>query len=55
MFLVIPLHRESLRQMMDRGLVTHSIRVKVLEMLRDQILQIRDPHGDIKEFSGFKM
>ena len=50
MFIVIPLHRESLRQMMDQGLVTHSIKIEVLEMLKRQITDSFYSHGDIKEF-----
>ena len=49
MFIVIPLHRESLRQMMNRGLVTHSIKIQVLEMLKKQITE-GATHGDIKDF-----
>ena len=54
MFLVIPLHRESLRQMMQRGLVTHSIKIEVLKMLKKQIVDNRLAHGDIKDFLVFE-
>ena len=50
MFLVIPLHRESFRQMMKKGLVTHSIKIEVLEMLKTQVVKNGWPHGDIKDF-----
>ena len=56
MFIVLPLHRESLRQMMQKGLVTHSIKVKVLEVVKLVIVNASNEnrgvaHGDIKEIS----
>ena len=48
MFIVIPLHRESLRQIMNQGLLTHSIKIQVLEMLKNNWC-----HGDIKDFFDF--
>ena len=53
MFIVLPLHRESLRKMMQRGLVTHSIKVEVLNTLKEQILK-GTTHGDIKDFLVFQ-
>ena len=53
MFIVLPLHRESLRQMMNQGLVNHSIKIQVMEMLKKQINESILPHGDIKDFLGF--
>ena len=56
MFIVLPLHRESLRQMMQKGLVTHSIKLKVLEVVKRVIVNASNEnrgvaHGDIKEIS----
>ena len=52
MFIVIPLHRESLRQMMNQGRVTNSIKKQVLGMLKQHITSVREyeQHGDIKDF-----
>ena len=51
MFIVLTLHRESLRQMMEQGRVNHSIKIQVLEMLRPQVCEdYGSRHGDIKEF-----
>ena len=36
--------------MMQRGLVTHSIKVEVLQMLKQQIVDSHWQHGDIKDF-----
>ena len=52
MFIVLPLHRESLRQMMNQGLVTQSIKIQVMEMLKKQIVDNTYGHGDIKDFFG---
>ena len=52
MFIVLPLHRESLRQMMHKGLVNHSIKIQVMEMLKKQIVDNAYGHGDIKVFFG---
>ena len=51
MFIVLPLHRESLRQMMQKGRLSHSIKIQVLQMLKLQVCDRAD-HGDIKDFSG---
>ena len=55
MFIVLPLHRESLRQMMKLGRVTHSIKKQVLNMLKGQIVDSASSHGDIKEFPVLKI
>ena len=49
MFIVLKLHRESLRQMMNQGRANHSIKIQVLESLKDQVRGDAH-HGDIKEF-----
>ena len=49
MFIVLPLHRESLRQMMQKGRVSHLIKVRVLEMLKPQVCGLFAYHGDIKD------
>ena len=49
MFIVLPLHRESLRQMMNRGRVSHLMEIQVLRMLKPKILDLNIGHGDIKE------
>ena len=48
MFIILPLHRESLRQMMNKGIVTHSMKVDVLKMLVAVISSLYSGHGDIK-------
>ena len=53
MFIVLKLHRESLRQMMKQGRVSHSIKIKVLKMLRPHLCSNVAPHGDIKELLVF--
>ena len=53
MFIVIPLHRESLRIMMNQGLVSHSIKVQVMEMLKRLVIDVYFNHGDIKVFLVF--
>ena len=50
MFIVLKIHRESLRQMMQLGRVNHSIKIQVLEMLKDITTTI---HGDIKDLLVF--
>ena len=54
MFIVLPLHRESLRQMINKGLVTHSIKIQVLKMLKPIVTKdgVGHGHGDIKDFFG---
>ena len=51
MFIVLRLHRESFRQMMQHsdGRVDHSIKLQVLQMLKPQVCGDAD-HGDIKDF-----
>ena len=51
MFIVLKLHRESLREMLQKGRVSHSVKIKVLEMLKPIVCDQYD-HGDIKEL-GF--
>ena len=53
MFIVLKLHRESLRQMMKQGRVSHSIKIKVLKMLRPHVCDDKAYHGDIKELLVF--
>ena len=53
MFIVLKLHRESLRQMMQQGRVNHSIKIQVLEMLKNVATQVTR-HGDIKELLVFQ-
>ena len=53
MFIVLKLHRESLRQMMKQGRVSHSIKIKVLKMLRPQVCGYKACHGDIKDLLVF--
>ena len=50
MFIVLTLHRESLRQMMNQGRVNRSIKIQVLEMLKPQVCGSYANHGDIKDF-----
>ena len=49
MFIVLTLHRESLRKMMQDGNVNNSIKVHVLQMLKKQVCS-DGFHGDIKDF-----
>ena len=49
MFIVLNLHRESLRQMINQGRVNHSIKIEVLRMLRPVVCSGECAHGDIKE------
>ena len=48
LFIVLKLHRESLRQMMQHGRVTHLHVVQVLEELKSIVCDSFDDHGDIK-------
>ena len=50
MFIVLNLHRENLRQMMQKGRVNHSVRMQVLQMLKSQVCGEFALHGDIKDF-----
>lgn len=52
MFIVLKLHRESLRQMMQQGRVTHSIKIQVLEIIK-YLSDYCSWHGDIKELLVF--
>ena len=56
MFIVLTLHRESLRQMMNRGRVNRPIKIQVLQMLEQicaGVSGIIGDHGDIKELMVF--
>ena len=50
MFIVLTMHCESLRQMMAKGLVDHSIKIQVLQMLKAMFAKHGFRHGDIKDF-----
>ena len=40
--------------MMNKGLVTHSIKIKVMQMLKSAVINIKGTtHGDMKDFFGF--
>ena len=52
MFIVLKLHRQSLRQMMKQGRVNHSIKIQVLQILKEW-LSVDDLHCDIKDFYVF--
>ena len=54
MFIVMTLHRESLRQMTKQGRVNRSSKIKVLEMLRPFLCSSVAGHGDIKDLFGFQ-
>ena len=49
MFIVLPLHRESLRKMMNQGRANRSIKIQVMRMLKEQVCGV-GRHGDIKDF-----
>ena len=58
MFIVLPMHKESLRTMIEKGLVNGDIKIRVLEMLKPTVCNTpRAPmvpmapwsHGDIKD------
>ena len=49
MFIVLKLHRESLRQMIQQGRVSHSIKIRVLGMIKETFDECNH-HGDVKEF-----
>ena len=53
MFIVLKLHRESLRQMMQQGRVDHSIKIQILQMAKTLLTETEGHHGDIKEFLVF--
>ena len=53
MFIVLKLHRESLRQMMNQGRVNRSIKIQVLEMLKKIVCGGNADHGDIKDLLIF--
>ena len=49
MFIIMPLFRESLRQMMDLGRVDHSVKIHVLKKLKNVACHSHENHGDIKD------
>ena len=49
MFIVLPLHKESLRTMMRKGLANKDVKIGVLEMLKEIVGQDKNSHGDIKD------
>ena len=55
MVIVLPLHRESLRQMMQQGRVNHLVKIQVLEMLKSKVVSGSYDHGDIKDNFGFPL
>ena len=53
MFIVLKLHRESFRQMMQQNRINRSIKIQVLQMLKANICDDTRDHGDIKDFLVF--
>ena len=54
LFIVLPLHKESLRDMVQRGSVNNQIKIKVLRSLIPIVADDRNSHGDIKKsFNSF--
>ena len=49
MFIVLPLHRENFRKMINQGRANRSIKLRVMEMLKEQTCRLGG-HGDIKDF-----
>ena len=49
MFIVLPIHKESLREMMRKGLTNNEVKVDVLEMLKEIVKEEDWSHGDIKD------
>ena len=50
MFIVLPIHKESLRKMMQRGLIDYDVKIIVLRVLKQKICdEFGRSHGDIKE------
>ena len=52
MFIVLPLHKESLRTMMQKNLVNNDVKVSVLKMLKP-VVCANASHGDIKDIFEF--
>ena len=54
MFIVLPIHKENLRDMINRdtGLVDQPIKLGVLKMLKPFVCTTRLSHGDIKDILG---
>ena len=48
-FIVLRLHKESLRIMIEKGLVNKDVKIKVLEMLKPIVCNRDESHGDIKD------
>ena len=53
MFIVLPLHKESLRIMMQKGLASKDVKINVLTMLKEIAGQNKNSHGDIKDSFDF--
>ena len=49
LFIVLPLHKECLRNMIDKGLANNDVRISVLEMLKPLVCHVHNSHGDIKD------
>ena len=49
MFIVLYLHRESLRQMINQDRASHSHKIQVLNKLKPIVYQDVSAHGDLKE------
>ena len=48
-FIVLPLRRGSLRQMMDDGLLTRRLKIEVLNTIKPIVCAKNYSHGDIKD------
>ena len=49
LFIVLPLHRESLRDMMNKGRVNTDVKISVLKMLKPVVTEDFYSHGDLKD------
>ena len=49
MFIVLPLHKESLRKMIREGLANNDVKISVLTMLKPTVCAELKSHGDIKD------
>ena len=49
LFIVLPLHKESLRNMVEKSLANYDVKVSVLKMLKPIVIGKWDSHGDIKD------
>ena len=51
-FIVLPMHKESLRDMIDNGMVNKDVKINVLKMLKplfNRMFFTVVSHGDIKD------